>query len=634
MSQSNSTEWVNDLSIARALTWRYVIALSLVATLSTAAWLSLHMVISEQKSTAAVVNVSGRQRMLSQRTALFSNLLVNTPKAERALIRGKLKEAVGLMERSHHGLIHGDKEMGLPAVMSPSVYAMYFDGPNALNEQVETYIKTVQALLLLDDGALTPGNPQLQYITKTAPNTLVSSLDLMVRQYQLEGESSVGRLQKAETIFWLVTLLLLMLEALLIFHPFVRHVRTIIGKLQSATDELQLHQGHLEELVQQRTLELENRGKELADSEEKFRLISTAAQDAIVILGADEQVMYWNPAAEKIFGYTADEAMGKNMHALITPVCHRGAAHSGFQHFRNSGEGNVIGKTFEISALRKNGEEFPVELSISAIKLQSSWNALGIIRDITGRKKTELSLQEKTQALLSSNGDLERFAYSVSHDMRQPLRAISGHLQLLQMGLKEKLDEDNRENLAFALAGAKRMDSMIVSLLEYSRVGRKTDAKQWMQSRESLDEALEFLAPAIRQEQAEIKVSGEWPLVYASSDELLRLFQNLIGNAVHYHEKDQAPRVEIDAVVMAQTWRVSVRDHGIGIDPRQIDRLFQFFSRLQVRERFEGTGMGLALCKRIVEHHDGRIWVESEGEGKGCTFIFEMPLGVGEIEAR
>jgi len=130
------------------------------------------------------------------------------------------------------------------------------------------------------------------------------------------------------------------------------------------------------------------------------------------------------------------------------------------------------------------------------------------------------------------------------------------------------------------------MDSMIVSLLEYSRVGRKTDAKQWMQSRESLDEALEFLAPAIRQEQAEIIVSGEWPLVYASSDELLRLLQNLIGNAVHYHEKDQAPRVEIDAVVMAQTWRVSVRDHGIGIDPRQIDRLFQFFSRLQVRERF------------------------------------------------
>lgn len=634
MSQSNTTEWGSDLSIARALTWRYVIALSLVATLSTAAWVSLHLVISEQKSTAAVVNISGRQRMLSQRTALFANLLVSAPQAKRAPIRGKLKDAIDLMAHSHNGLIHGDKEMGLPGVMSPSVHAMYFDGPDAIDRQVVTYIKTVQTLLSQDDGALTHDNPLLKYITNTAPTTLVSALDQMVREYQLEGEASVGSLQKAETIFWIVTLLLLMLEAVLIFHPFVKHVKTIIGKLQRVTDELKLHQGHLEELVNQRTLELENRGKELAESEEKFRLISTAAQDAIVIIGADEQVMYWNPAAEKIFGYKADEAMGMNMHALITPVHYRNAAHGGFQHFRNSGEGNVIGKTFEITALHKGGDEFPVDLSISAIRLQNSWHALGIIRDITGRKKTEVSLQEKTQALLSSNGDLERFAYSVSHDMRQPLRAISGHLQLLQRGLKEKLDEDSRENLAFALAGAKRMDSMIISLLEYSRIGRKTEAKQWMQSRGSLDEALEFLAPAIRQAQAEIKVSGEWPLVYASSDELLRLLQNLIGNAVHYHEKNQAPRIEIDSAVVAQTWRVSVRDHGIGIDPQQIDRLFQFFSRLQARERFEGAGMGLALCRRIVEHHDGRIWVESEGEGKGSTFIFEMPLGVAAVEAR
>ncbi|MDP2806398.1 MAG: PAS domain S-box protein [Gallionellaceae bacterium] len=626
MSQENATGWMSDLSIARALTWRYAIALSLVAMLSTAAWISLHLVISEQKSTAAVVNVSGRQRMLSQRTAFFSNLLLNTPKAKRAAVRGKLKDAIDLMARSHYGLTHGDKEMGLPDTLSPAVRAMYFEGSNPLDVQVEAYIKTVQELLKQSDAALTPENPALRYITKTAPTTLVSALDQMVRLYQLEGEASVGRLQKAETIFWLVTLLLLMLEAWLIFHPFVLHVRSIIGKLQQVTDELKLHQGHLQELVQQRTLELESRGMELVESEEKFRLISTAAQDAIAIIGTDEQIIYWNPAAEKIFGYTADEAVGKNLHTLLIPLSQRDLAHSGFKGFQQSGEGKLIGKTFEISAMRKSGEEFPVELSISAIRLKNSWHALGIIRDISERRKIEVALQEKTQALTSSNADLEQFAYSVSHDMRQPLRAVAGHLQLLEIGLRESLDEDNRENLAFALAGAKRMDSMIVSLLEYSRVGRKADSKQWIGSRVVLDEALEFLEPAILQSRAEIKVSGEWPLVFVSSDELLRLFQNLIGNAVHYHEVNQAPLIEIDSAVVEHIWCVRVRDDGIGIDPRQADRLFQFFSRLQVSERFEGAGMGLALCRRIVEHHQGRIWVESEGEGKGSAFIFELPM--------
>ncbi len=393
MSQSKTTDPTSYGSIARSLTWRYAIALSLVATLSTAAWLSLDLVISEQQSTAAVVNVSGRQRMLSQRTALFSNLLANAPKTERAAIRTKLAEATNLMDASHQGLTHGDEAMGLPGTMSPAVHAMYFGEPDALDAQVETYIRTVRQLLALDDDALTPGHPLLQYITRTAPTTLVSSLDRMVLQYQQEGEASVARLQKAETIFWIITLLLLALEAALIFHPFTRHVRIIIGKLQSVTGELSRHQEHLEELVRQRTAELENRSKELAESEAKFRLISTSAQDAIVIIGNDERVTYWNPAAEKIFGYAADEVLGRNLHALLTPAHYHDAAHAGFDHFRSSGEGPIVGTTFEINALRKNGEEFPVELSISAFRLQDSWHALGIIRDITERKRSEENLR-------------------------------------------------------------------------------------------------------------------------------------------------------------------------------------------------------------------------------------------------
>lgn len=396
MQQSEAivTNWLNDLSVARALTWRYVIALSLVALLSTAAWLSLHLVISEQNSTAAIVNVSGRQRMLSQRTALFSNLLVNAPKTERAAIRGKLKDAIQLMEHSHHGLTNGDAALGLPRTMSPIVHAMYFDGPNALDDQVETYIKVVHELLELSDDALTATAPQIQYITQNAPNALVSALDRMVRQYQLEGEASVKRLQKAETIFWGVTLFLLFLEAVFIFHPFVKHVKFIIAKLHGVTEELQVHQDQLEETVKRRTEELENRSIALTESEEKFRLISTAAKDAIVIIGTEEQVIYWNPAAEKIFGYEANEAINENLHTLLIPDRYQDSAHIGFERFQRYGVGNVIGKTFEITARRKSGEEFPVELSISAFRFKNSWYALGIIRDITERKQMEEQVRQ------------------------------------------------------------------------------------------------------------------------------------------------------------------------------------------------------------------------------------------------
>ena len=217
-----------DLGVSRALTLRYVIALSLVATLSTAAWLSLDLVIAEQKSTSAIVNVSGRQRMLSQRTALFSSLLEDAPQHKRSEIRSTLKDAIQLMERSHEGLTHGSKEMGLPSTMSATVHAMYFDGPDALNDQVLTYIKMVNQLLLLDDDALNSTHPAFVYILQNAPTKLLRSLDQMVSRYQIEGEQAVSRLQTVETTLWVTTLLLLIFEALLIFHPFVQHVRRII----------------------------------------------------------------------------------------------------------------------------------------------------------------------------------------------------------------------------------------------------------------------------------------------------------------------------------------------------------------------------------------------------------------------
>jgi diguanylate cyclase (GGDEF)-like protein/PAS domain S-box-containing protein len=388
-----------DYKIARSLTWRYLLALLLVASLSTAAWLSLHMVIAEQDSTALIVNISGRQRMLSQRTALFSNLLFISATSERESLRQELRQAIELMARSHTGLTIGDKQLGLPSKMSDRVRTMYFEGPDALDAQVSQYISSVKQLLELNDDQLKPGNALLAYITNTAPQSLLTALDKMVRQYQIEGEASVKQLQKLETIFWLMTLLLLIFEALLIFHPFLMRMKSVIARLELTSDELRLHQAKLDETIKIRTESLKRKSEELEESEEKFRLISTTAQDGIVIIDDKGLITFWNHAAERIFHYTVEEVIGKSLHELLAPEPQRIAANLAYEDFRNSGQGMMVGRTFETTALNKNRGELPIELSVSAFKFQDRWHALGIVRDITERKLAEQELQDSEERL-------------------------------------------------------------------------------------------------------------------------------------------------------------------------------------------------------------------------------------------
>ena len=257
----------------------------------------------------------------------------------------------------------------------------------------------------------------------------------------------------------------------------------------------------------------------------------------------------------------------------------------------------------------------------------------GISRDITDRKKAEEALALKAQELVRSNTELEQFAYVASHDLQEPLRMIASYTQLLARRYKDKLDKDADEFIGYAVDGAVRLQVLINDLLTFSRVGTRGKSFVLTDCSEILERALANLKIALEENQA-VVVCSPLPKVLGDPTQLTQLLQNLIGNAIKFHGQE-LPKVAISAELKetapsggeddaAREWVFCIRDNGIGIEPQYFERIFVIFQRLHTRLEYPGTGIGLALCKKIVERHDGRIWVESE-LGTGTSFCFTIP---------
>lgn len=246
--------------------------------------------------------------------------------------------------------------------------------------------------------------------------------------------------------------------------------------------------------------------------------------------------------------------------------------------------------------------------------------------DITDRKRAEHELSVKAAELARSNRDLEQFASLASHDLQEPLRAVAGACQLLQRGYADQLDEHGRELIEMAVSGAKRMRQFVQGLLEYSRVQTRGGALECVPARDVLEEALANLRESIRERGAKISV-GELPVVKVDRRQMAAFFQNLIGNAIKYVPPETVPEVRIEARTEGDEHVFSVSDNGIGIEPDMADKVFDLFGRLHPRE-YPGTGIGLAVCQRIIERHGGRIWLESK-PGEGTTFYFTLPAEPG-----
>jgi light-regulated signal transduction histidine kinase (bacteriophytochrome) len=247
---------------------------------------------------------------------------------------------------------------------------------------------------------------------------------------------------------------------------------------------------------------------------------------------------------------------------------------------------------------------------------------IGSCIDITERKQAEAELQRTARELACSNADLEQFAYTASHDLQEPLRAVVECLQLLQQGDTEQLDTRAQELIQHAIEGSVRMRTLINSLLAYARLGTHDNPFAPADCETVLQEALANLRMVI-EESGAVVTHDPLPTVWADATQLLQVFQNLLGNALKFRGA-KPPAIHIGVTHTADAWVFAVRDNGIGIEPQYAERVFVIFQRLHTRAEYPGTGIGLALCKKIVERHGGRIWVESE-LGRGATFCFTIP---------
>lgn len=356
-----------------------------------------------------------------------------------------------------------------------------------------------------------------------------------------------------------------------------------------------------------------------------LRKLSRAVEQSpatVVITDTQGNIEYVNPQFTRTTGYTVEEALGCNPRVLKSD-------HTPPETFKDLWDTLKSGHEWhgEFCNRKKNGEFYWESASISPVLDASgrTTHYVAVKIDTTERKLAEEAQRRAADELRRSNQELEQFAYVASHDLQEPLRMVTGYMQLLQRRYQGKLDADANEFIAYAVDGARRMSALIDDLLAYSRVGTRGGEFKPVPCEEVLERVLRVLMVSIQESGAAI-THDPLPQVRGDATQLGQLFQNLLANAIKFRG-DQPPQIHLSAEPVGGMWQFAARDNGIGIESRYFQRIFAMFQRLHGRDKYPGTGIGLAICKKIVERHGGRIWVKSELH-RGSTFHFTLP-GIG-----
>jgi len=361
--------------------------------------------------------------------------------------------------------------------------------------------------------------------------------------------------------------------------------------------------------------------KRLSELQQRMAAIVESSADAIISKDLNGIIRSWNSGAERIFGYTADEIIGQHISTIAAPD--RIDEIPGILARISRGE-RV--DHFETKRKTKDGKILTVSLSVSPIR-----DAAGIVigaskvaRDVTDRVRQDQALREANAALSRANADLQQFADSASHDLQEPLRMVAAYSDLLQKRFGGQLGPTGEEYIRRTVQGAMRMETLLRDLRTYTQVSmEEPEPSEDVDAEEVLIKALANLEVSIKESGAAISKTA-LPRIRMYEFQLQQIFQNLIGNAIRYRSNDP-PRINIAAVRKGAEWIISVQDNGIGIAPEFREQIFGIFKRLHNRADYPGTGMGLAICQRIIERIGGRIWVESE-PGRGSTFFFAVPV--------
>jgi PAS domain S-box-containing protein len=314
----------------------------------------------------------------------------------------------------------------------------------------------------------------------------------------------------------------------------------------------------------------------------------------VVMVDRAGTIVLVNRETERLFGYRREELVGRSIELLVP-----GRLRSGR----------------DLSGVRKDGSDIPLEIGLNPVDAEEGSFLLASVIDIGSGKRAEEELRR-------SNEELERFAYVASHDLQEPLRTVSSYVQLLSRRYRGQLDADAVDFIDFAVGGVRRMQQLIEDLLAFSRVGTRGAPLVPTDLQAAFEHTLASLHAALDESQATV-TADPLPTVVADAGQLAQLLTNLIGNALKFRGADP-PRAHVGAERSGRMWTISVQDNGIGIAPEYFERIFVIFQRLHAREEYAGTGVGLAICKKIVERHGGRIWVDS-APGRGARFSFTLP---------
>ena len=363
--------------------------------------------------------------------------------------------------------------------------------------------------------------------------------------------------------------------------------------------------------------------KALARNENLLRTIINATKEAMISIDDEGLVNLFNPAAEKMFGYQKAEMIGKPIDCLL-PNGYMDEKGLCLQKYLKSDSPEAsVSDIIELPFLRNNGEEFPIELSVSAGTLENKPFAIIVARDITERKQHEKKQAELLRKVENTNKELNDFASIVSHDLKAPLRGIKTLANWILSDYADKFDNEGKQQMDLLLSRVERMYQLIDGVLKYSRAGRP----QGKQVPVNLDEFMsEMIAMVVPPPNITVTVENTLPTIICEEIHIMQLFQNLLSNAIKYMDKEEG-LIKIDCIEEESFYKFSVSDNGPGIEEKHFEKIFKMFQALSVKEEFQGTGVGLTVTKKIVELYGGEIWVESK-VGEGSTFFFTLPINV------